>query len=286
MDWQARHAGYESEGLIDVWLLGHLPPHVRPSRYREERLTGALELTELVRTIHASGSSVRFFNPDEMTVATALLESGEPLLRVWDAMTLAFDPLDACEIRGDRFWTPTDELEAKARTVRFAEERRREEEHARSLAERTRRQLERKRIDAWKARKQKEAARLWTLKAEPRFLELVGLPSTPSIVDQELPADRCIHLHPAYWHAQVYWRFLHTKIGRSFSFGEAVRPFYATQEKYKRGASIALTGYLFELRRRGYVTFRSEGRWIDSDILVLADLRNPPAGAVGSCTGR
>lgn len=281
-NWHARHAGYESQGLIDVWLLGHLPPHLRPSRYhREERFAWALEVTELARTIYASGSLARFFNPDERTIATALLESGERFLRGWDAMTLAFDPLEACEIRGDRFWTPTDDLEEKARALRLAEERRREEEQARLLAEQERRRRERKRIAAWRARRQEQAARRWTLEAEPRFLSLVGLARTPPIIERELRADRGIHLHPAHWHAQVYWRFLHRRIGSSFSFGRAARPFYATQEKHKRGARIALAGYLFELRRKGFVTFSSEGTWIESEILVLADLDHPPESGWG-----
>jgi hypothetical protein len=119
-------------------------------------------------------------------------------------------------------------------------------------------------------------ARAWALEAQPRFLELVGLARTPPIIEQELRADRGVHLHPAHWHAQLYWRFLHRKIGSSFSFGEAVRCFSAAQPKHKRGARIALAGYLFELRRRGYVTFRSEGTRIESEILVLADLHQPP----------
>jgi hypothetical protein len=258
--WRARHAGYEDQGLIDVWLLGHLRPHLRPSRYhREERFAWALEVTPLARALHGSGSPVRFFNPDEQTIATALLESGDGLLRGWDATTLAFDPLDVCEIRADRFWAPTDDLEESARAVRLSEERRREEEHARWRAEEKRRQRERKRIAEWKARKQDQAARLWTVEAQPRFLDLVGLARTPPIIEQELRADRGIHLHPAHWHAQLYWRFLHRKIGSCFFFGEAVRRFYAAQPKHKRGARIALAGYLFELRRQGYVTFKSEG---------------------------
>jgi Competence protein CoiA-like family len=276
-DWRARHEGYERQGLIDVWLLGHLPPHLRPSRHhRDEQFAWALEVTPLARAIHASGSPVRFFNPDECTIATALLESGDRFLRYWDAMTLAVDPFDACEIRGDRFWAPTDDLEDTARAARLAEERRREEEERLWHAEQERRKRQRKRIAAWKERTHEEALRLWKLEAEPRFLDLVGLARTPPIIEQELRADRGIHMHPAHWHAQLYWRLLHEKIGSSFSFGEAVRPFYATQEKHKRGARIALAGYLFELRRQGYVTFSSERTWIESKILVLADLDHPP----------
>jgi hypothetical protein len=282
--WQARHYGYEADGVIDVWIFGHLPPHLRPSRYhREQRFAWAIEVTPLARALHASGAPVRFFSPDERTFATALIESGEPFLRAWDAAELSFESVDACEIRGEKFWTPTDDVEDAARVARAAEvqraeadARRRKAEHVLRLADDARRERNRDRIAAWKKRKEAEAERAWQSDGEPRFLQLVGLAETPPIIARELRADRGIYEHPARWHAELYWCLLHGRVGSAFTFRQAARRFYKAQPKDTRGARIALAGYLFELRRRGYVTFASEGTWIEGDIVVIADLRHPP----------
>ena len=63
-EWRRRHDGYVTQRVIDVWLFGHLPPHLRRSRYnREQRFESAIELTELgvplPLWVSGFGSSVR-----------------------------------------------------------------------------------------------------------------------------------------------------------------------------------------------------------------------------------
>lgn len=286
--WRARHEGYRRHGVTDIWLFGHLPPHLRTSRYhRDERFAGAIGVTELARAVTSAGLPVRFFSPDERTVATALVESGNPLLRAWGAAELAFVGLEECELRNG-LWTPVDDAEEAARRaceerlLRQAQEQRRwEREDARRRAEQARREHDRDKIDRWKRRKHDEAERMWKEHSEARFLALVGLPETPSIIERELRADRWIHRHPAHWHAQIYWEFLHGRVGQTFTFGKAVRRFYAAQPKNRHGANVALAGFLFELRRNGYVAFDSLNTWIEGEIIVLADITAPPQPSWG-----
>jgi hypothetical protein len=44
--------------------------------------------------------------------------------------------------------------------------------------------------------------------------------------------------------------------------------------------TVALTSYLFELRRHGVVWFSADGYFIDSDIVVLGDLVEPATRTV------
>lgn len=67
------------------------------------------------------------------------------------------------------------------------------------------------------------------------------------------------------------------RIGTTFSYKRAVAPFASRQEEHGSRTFKALTAYLFRLRERGYVDFQNDGYMIRDEILVLADLSNPPA---------
>jgi hypothetical protein len=47
----------------------------------------------------------------------------------------------------------------------------------------------------------------------------------------------------------------------------------------KQGIFRAIRTYLFHLSRAGYVEFWAQGYWIETDIRVLADSKQPPARA-------
>jgi hypothetical protein len=282
-EWQRRHDGYRGQRVFDVWLFGHLPPHLRRSRYhREQRFESAIELTELGRALASAGQQVRFFSPDELLIATATLESSERFLAAWDAAELRFDHLDDCRFEGDRFITPTDAIEDAARLARIEEERRAREalaaeEHARAqrwaaAAAREKREHE---WAEWHRRHRAGRLQAWQA-ATPQFLQLVGLQAVPDVISVELRSDWGTVWHPAHWHARLFCEFIQGRIGETFHYPQAIKRFFEAQPYGKRQANVALAGYLFHLRREGYLRFDSDGYWIDGPILVVADLHRPP----------
>ncbi len=282
-EWRRRHRGYAEQGVVDVWIFGHLPPHLRPSRYRREtRFAFAIKISELAAAIRDSGSPIRFFSPDERRVATVLSESGERFVRSWGAGELVYEDLAVCEIRERRFWTPTDELELAAQAEREENEgRERAQEAAREAAELRRAQAAARAARlaeewaAWQKTQRSPRLAAWR-QAAPKFLALVGLDSVPEVISQELKTDWGTLRHPAHWHARFVYKHLQRRIGETFTYSDAIRDFYREQPYGKEQARRAVGGYLFHLRRLGYVLFDAEDYWIESEIRVVADLSNPP----------
>lgn len=291
-EWRKRHAGYQEAGIHDVWLFGNRLPHFRQAR--TSPLDFAISLSDLLWEVHQSGMHVRFIGPDALAIATVLVESGDRYDRVLGGFGLALDPLSACEIVDGRFVVLTDAVEDAARERRETEQRALEDEQRREhaaweqkqrqwQAERNRREARLRwreanadKIAVFKQRRRQEHEEAWSA-AEPRFLKLVGLPETPAIIAHEIRGDRGIWMHPAHWHAQLYWKWIHAKVGSSFSFREAGHRWYRSQgDNGKRGVTIALTAYLWELKRHGIVDFDAYSVDIQSKIEVLADLGAPP----------
>jgi hypothetical protein len=69
-EWRARHEGYRSLGIVDVWLFGHTKPHLRPAGG-----TGLVVVSPLLEAIFRTDVPVLFLNPDDRTFGTALLGS-------------------------------------------------------------------------------------------------------------------------------------------------------------------------------------------------------------------
>jgi hypothetical protein len=291
-DWKKRHEGYAAAGIRDVWLFGNRVPHFRQARTLPHDF--AISLSDLLWAVNHAGMHVRFIGPDALAVATVLVESGDRSDRSLQRFKFALDPLASCEITDGWFVVPTDARENEARAQREAEQRlldeewrrdreaweaerqRREAQRARRAADDARRERDAHKIAAFRERRRREQEQKWT-QAEPWFLELVGLAETPLIITREIRGDRGIWMHPAHWHAQLYWERLHRKVGSSFSFKQAGRRWYRSQgDKGKRGVTIALTAYLWQLKRRGFVEFDADGAYISSAIRVLADLTEPP----------
>lgn len=117
-EWQARHDGYHSVGVTDVWLFGHTRPQLRQARGEPE---GRVALSPLLVAMVRARLPVRFFNPDERAIATALagphladlreaetLRAGEPRCAPRGTAGVGVDPLDSCGLTGDGILTPTD----------------------------------------------------------------------------------------------------------------------------------------------------------------------------------
>lgn len=279
-EFERRHRGYVEQGVVDVWLLGHLPPHLRPPRDS----SFMVDLGPLALAIHAAGQPIRFFNPDERKIATVLCESGlfSRFSRVGE---LGYDDLELCEIRGNAFWAPTDDVEAVARVAREAKEaterQAREAQAARAEARhRARVEVERRQA-SWEVehrhgRSKREQA--WRI-AEPKVRACFELDELPAIISEARPSDWGVERYPAHWHARFFWKHIEGKLGETFSYSDAIRDFYREQPYGRESARAAVGGYLFQLRHSGYLLFYADGWRIDGDILVVADLKHPPSNA-------
>jgi hypothetical protein len=60
-EWHLRHGGYASQGIHDIWLLGHLPPHLRTGGWEDNR--GRAQVSALHQAIHAAGGQLLWINP-------------------------------------------------------------------------------------------------------------------------------------------------------------------------------------------------------------------------------
>lgn len=257
-EWTARHESYQALGIRDIWLFGHTSIYLRPAR--QEWLEGRVQLNETLLAVREAGCRVRFLNPDDLTIASQLIEL-DPSWHAPKHSLLQVDSLDACRIVGDRLITPTDEVEITA-----IQERRQREARIAARREEGR--------SAWIERDRVEREREW-LAFERQFLNTVGLPESPPIVADEQKGDRGIFMHPAHWHALV-WLTLHGRLGDRISFNSIASQFAAKQRKHARFVWPTLAAYLFRLRRAGYLYVDHEFGFIH-ECVPLADLASPPS---------
>jgi hypothetical protein len=73
--WRVRHDAYRRQGIVDVWLLGHLPPYLRSSRAPSwecpEVIAGRITLGPLHQAICDAGLPLLWVSPIEEQVGTA-----------------------------------------------------------------------------------------------------------------------------------------------------------------------------------------------------------------------
>jgi len=135
---QRRHKGYRDLDIIDVWLLGHRPPHLVNARHHSEELP-LVEMGQTQRRLIELGAQCFWIAPEGMeggAIATAwtmsrrqvhqptLKTSDErhrlPMKMAWDEwswqhlpsqsdalMHFEADSLSECSLEGQRFVTPT-----------------------------------------------------------------------------------------------------------------------------------------------------------------------------------
>ena len=101
--WRARHDGYRAQGIVDIWLFGHIPPHFRAARARPGEAPRFV-FTELLEAVELAGSIARWIDPDVRAVRTPLHALGWQRVRspsgAWLLVETRADPLDACLLEG------------------------------------------------------------------------------------------------------------------------------------------------------------------------------------------
>jgi len=271
--WQRRHQGYAAQAITDVWLFGHLPPHLRAADPSHFALSPLLEAVEL------AGGRVRWIDPDARTIRTPRHALGPRRVQTLAGQHLLVPapalPLDECWIDGTSFCTPADREQdalwpAHLRELQTAVEQRaarraQDEAHQRALA----------RVAA---RRQPALEAAWAAYRQAKF----GDPRhIPPIVAHVEPSDHSIATYlPVHWHARLFEALIQGRRGQTFTYQRAVAPFVQEAPTERRAIYRALTAYLLRLRQAGYLAFEATpSGYITSPITVLADTRHPPPGS-------
>jgi hypothetical protein len=179
--WQARHASYQEQGVLDVWLLGHLRPQLRPARRwshePEGAAAGKVDLGPLQQAIVAAGVPLLWINPVQERIGTAWTVEEPDWFEYaapdrWDDLRLPVPPvvneygtralfgavnLAACHVDRDGLHMPIARALANnaARLADIDDQRRRSHRVRKADAERRARE----RAEREKCRQTEEAAR-------------------------------------------------------------------------------------------------------------------------------
>jgi hypothetical protein len=273
--WRARHAGYRAQGIVDVWLFGHVPPHLRAARGRPGEAPRFI-LSQLLEAVELEGGVARWIDPDERSVRTPLHAVGWRRVRsqtgAWLLVEAPPEPLEACRLDEGGLCAPADAGQAATRPAHLAE-------LARAVADRADRNQhleEHRRGVAVHAERRKlalEAA--WEAYRRTRFANPDAVPDILAAVGAHDAgiADNV----PAHWHARLFEAVIQGRIGSTFRYRHAAALFLGSPTARPRAVYRALNAYLERLRQAGYVDFRTtpDGH-IGAEIRVLADTKHTP----------
>jgi hypothetical protein len=273
--WQRRHAGYVAQQISDVWLFGHIPPHLRAAPLLGER--PRFIFSELFEAIELCGADVRWIDPDQRTIRTPQHRLGWQRVHSKSGRLLLVEappePLASCFIDGGAFRAPADAQLEPIRPGHLLELAREVERRA---ARRAQAEAHQHAVDRVEARRRPALEAAWDAYRRAKF----GDPEhIPPIIALETPSDRGIAAYlPAHWHARLFEELIQGRRGQTFSYRRAAAPFLQHALAEPRAVYRALTAYLVRLRRAGYLAFETTPTgYITSPIRVLADTRHPPA---------
>jgi hypothetical protein len=273
--WRARHAGYRAHGIVDIWLFGHIPPHLRAARGQPGE-PARFVFSHLLEAVDLAGSVARWIDPDERTIRTPLHAVGWQRVhspsRAWLLVEAPPEPLDACYLDTGGLRTPADAAQAGVRPEHLAVLAREvagREAHAQHLDE------HRRAVAAYAQRRQSALEAAWEAYRRAKFSNPNDV---PSIIAEVGAQDQGIDDYlPAHWHALLFEEMIQGRIGTGFTYGRAVAPFLRAPRARPRAVYRALSAYLERLRRAGYVEYRTNAAgYICGHIQVLADTKHHP----------
>ena len=273
--WHARHAGYRAQGIVDSWLFGHIPPHLRAARGRPGE-PPRFVFSQLLEALELSGGIARWIDPDARAIRTPLHALGWRRARspsgAWLLVEAPTEPLDACCLDNDGLRAPADTAQAVLRAEHLAE-------LAREVAHRRVRSQQvdehRRAVVVYEQRRRLALEAAWEVYRCAKFTDPNDV---PTIIGEVGAHDAGIADYlPAHWHARLFEDLIQGRIGGTFTCARAVAPFLASPAARPAAVYRALSGYLERLRRAGYVDYRANAAgYIGSEIRVLADTRHGP----------
>ena len=274
--WRARHTGYRAHGIVDTWLFGHIPPHLRSARARPGE-PARFVFSHLFEAVELAGAITRWIDPDERAIRTPLHAVGWRRVHsgsgTWLLVEAPPEPLDACYLDNGVLRAPADAAQAAVRAEHLIE-------LAREVAHRAVRsqQLDehRRAVAACTQRRQSALEAAWDVYRRTKFSNPEDV---PAIIAEAGARDNGIDDYlPAHWHAVLFEEVIQGRIGTTFTYRRAVAPFLRTPQARPRAVYRALSAYLERLRRAGYVAFRTDtAGYIGGRIRVLADTKHRPA---------
>jgi hypothetical protein len=273
--WRSRHAGYRAHGIVDIWLFGHIPPHLRVARGRPGEVPRFV-FTQLLEAVELAGGIARWIDPDARTIRTPLHALGWRRVRsqsgAWLLVEAPAEPLDACRLDEDGLCAPADAAQRSTRPDHLAE-------LVREVAGRAVRhqQLDehRRAVAAFAERRQVDLQAAWEVYRRTRFANPDAVPAILAEVGAQ-DAGIADYL-PVHWHARLFEEVIQGRIGSTFTYRRAVAPFLVSPGARPQAVYRALSAYLERLRRAGYVDYRTNGAgYISAEIRVLADTKHCP----------
>jgi Competence protein CoiA-like family len=273
--WRARHAGYRAQGIVDIWLFGHIPPHLRAAHGHPGQ-SNRFVFSHLLEAVELAGCVVRWIDPDARAIRTPLHAVGWRRLRsgsgAWLLVEAPPEPLEACSLDMDGLRTPADAAQVAVRAEHLAELGR-EVAHRVVRAEQV--DEHRRAAAAYAQRRRSALEAAWEAYRRARFRDPNDVPVIIASLGAE---DEGIENYlPAHWHALLFEQVIQGRIGTSFTYARAVAPFLSEPRARPRAVYRALSAYLERLRQAGYVDYRTDAAgYIGGRIQVLADSRHPP----------
>jgi hypothetical protein len=273
--WRARHDGFRAQGIVDVWLFGHIPPHLRVARGRPGEAPRFV-FTELLEAVELAGGMARWIDPDVRAIRTPLHALGWQRVRspsgAWLLVEAPPDPLDACRLEDGGLWVPADTAQTAIRPAHLAE-------LAREVDARTdrHRQLDEhnRAVAAYAERRQAGQEAAWAVYRRTRFANPDAIPSILTEIGTE-DAGIADYL-PAHWHARLFEEVIQGRIGSTFTYRRAAALFLVSTTARPPAVYRALSGYLERLRLAGFVEYRTDAvGHIRTEIRVLADTKHCP----------
>lgn len=292
-EWQERTESYRNQGITPVWLLGHVPPHLRASRTGSD-LTGdpdgLVSLGALHQAMAERGHSILWINPVAATIRTTWRTRSIHLCRfarcgcptaasdLFQVLPTAedtsgcfrADALDDCILTPAGISTPTlrDVIESTGRArVREEQLRAREAERAKvaaaqAAAREAAAQAERDQYAAWFASRQQSFDQRW-LKSPLRRRLLKRHGCLPEVLTAALPHDRGVMANHEHWHAVVYAALIEGRAeGFSFRFSECDGAIRNQGLKPSTSPAVtarqAITGFLHHLTDHGLIQLRKD----------------------------
>jgi hypothetical protein len=271
--WRHRHDGYRAHGIVDIWLFGHIPPHLRAARGRPGE-PPRFVFTELLEAVELEGGIARWIDPDVRAIRTPVHAVGWQRVRspsgAWLLVQASADPLDACRLEDGGLWAPADAKQMAIRPAHLAE-------LAREVDARTarHRQLDEhhQAVAAYAKRRRAGQEAAWSEYRRTRFANPDAI---PSILTEVGPEDAGIADYlPAHWHARLFEEVIQGRIGSTFTYRRAAALFLVSPTARPQAVYRALSGYLERLRQTGFVAYRTDALGqIRTEIRVLADTKH------------
>ncbi|HEY0581156.1 MAG TPA: competence protein CoiA family protein [Chloroflexota bacterium] len=274
--WLRRHHGYREQSVTDVWLFGHIPPHLRRRDSRSRDGEPWFVLTALHQAVRIHDSVVRWIDPDSQVIYS--LQRDAHQRGAWDTrhtnpgFRVEADALTDCRVEGPHFSTPSDKRLADDEQQRQDEtERKRTEQQARR-AEHNGADVDvarRHQAEEWRRKRDAQKAVEWQ-RLVPQLVQRFG--GVPAIIEEHCRLDWSYQArYPPLLRSSLFLTCIQGQVGSTFTFKQALQRLAAQPEKNMPGLRASLTAYLRKLRDEGFVSFDMEGGWI-GHIRVCADL--------------